>query len=181
MAEDAGVNEGKNTGDETRFLGETANWIDAYGRKHFPSVHTHLGVDSPDGRQNTEREILPWLKFSAQLDPTKVDTYTVAAYWLRRTGKPMEAERFLREGLEANPQSVEILFDRNPQAHRGRQRRAWFDAGPAAGGARDSTRKPITAALVSTAGCDRIPVAGPVEPDFRGETAKLDCGVLSSR
>jgi hypothetical protein len=111
MAEDAGVNQGRNTGDETRFLGDTANWIDAHGRKHFPSVHTHLGQDSPDAHKNSEREILPWLKLSAELDPNKVDTYTVAAYWLRRTGSAIQAERFLREGLDANPQSIEILFE----------------------------------------------------------------------
>ena len=111
MAEDAGVTEGKNTGDEEHFLGEAANWIDAHGRKHFPAVHTHLGQDSPDGRKSVEREILPWLKFSATLDPNKIETYTVAAYWLRRTGSDMEAEQFLREGLRANPNSVEIIFE----------------------------------------------------------------------
>jgi tetratricopeptide (TPR) repeat protein len=111
MAEDAGVNQSRNTGDETRFLGEAASWIDAHGRKHFPSVHTHLGENSPDAHKHVEREILPWLKFSSQLDPNKIDSYTVAAYWLRRTGNPREAERFLRDGLELNPQSVEILFE----------------------------------------------------------------------
>lgn len=111
MAEDAGVAEGKNTGDEEHFLGKPSDWIDAHSRKHFPSVHTHLGEDSPDGRKNAEREILPWLKFSAKLDPNKIETYTVAAYWLRRTGADGEAEAFLREGLRANPDSVEILFE----------------------------------------------------------------------
>lgn len=111
MAEDAGVAEGKNTGDEEHFLGKPSDWIDAHSRKHFPSVHTHLGEDSPDGRKNAEREILPWLKFSAKLDPNKIETYTVAAYWLRRTGGDVQAEAFLREGLRANPDSVEILFE----------------------------------------------------------------------
>jgi hypothetical protein len=111
MAEDAGVAEGRNTGDEEHFLGKPSDWIDAHSRKHFPSVHTHLGEDSPDGRKNAEREILPWLKFSAKLDPNKIETYTVAAYWLRRTGAELEAEAFLREGLRANPDSVEILFE----------------------------------------------------------------------
>lgn len=111
MAEDAGVAEGKNTGDEENFLGKPTNWIDAHSRKHFPSVHTHLGEDSPDGRKNAEREILPWLKFSAKLDPNKIETYTVAAYWLRRTGADGEAEAFLRDGLRANPDSVDILFE----------------------------------------------------------------------
>jgi len=111
MAEDAGVTSSKNTGDEEQFLGPVRNWIDAHGRKHFPSVHTHLGQDSPDGRKSVEREILPWLRFSSKLDPNRVETYTVAAYWLRRTGGHVEAEQFLREGLRANPDSPEILFE----------------------------------------------------------------------
>lgn len=111
MAEDAGVTEGRNTGDEEHFLGPARDWIDAHGRKHFPSVHTHLGEDSPDQHLHAEREILPWLKLSARLDPNKVETYTVAAYWLRRTGLPREAEEFLRDGLRANPDRPELLFE----------------------------------------------------------------------
>jgi tetratricopeptide (TPR) repeat protein len=66
--------------------------------------HTHL-------QGGNEREILPWLKLSAELDPQHPDTYTVAAYWLRsRLGKVREAEQFLRGGLRANPDSYEILL-----------------------------------------------------------------------
>ena len=54
--------------------------------------HTHL-------EGGNEREILPWLRLSAELDPQRVETYTVAAYWLRAVGKMVEAEHFLREGL----------------------------------------------------------------------------------
>jgi len=111
IAEDAGVSRSMNTGDEDHFLGAPANWIDAHGRKHFPSVHTHLGEDSPDGKKNSEREILPWLKFSARMDPNLIETYTVAAYWLRRTGSAVEAESFLREGLRFNPDSPELHFE----------------------------------------------------------------------
>ncbi len=58
------------------------------------------------------REILPWLKLSAKLDPDNVQTYTVTAYWLRiRMHKDKEAEQVLREGLRNNPQSYEILFE----------------------------------------------------------------------
>ena len=58
-----------------------------------------------------ESEILPWLKISAALDPQKIETYTVAAYWLRDLGRIKEAERFLRQGLLNNPESYEILFE----------------------------------------------------------------------
>ena len=87
------------------FLGPPRDWIERFGRHFLITEHVHLG----GGR---EREILPWLKLSAELDPQRVDTYTVAAYWLRHElGKPAEAEQFLREGLRNNPGSYEILFE----------------------------------------------------------------------
>src|SRR5207237_4419055 len=47
----------------------------------------------------------------AELDPQRIETYTVAAYWLRNLGKLKEAEDFLREGWRNNPDSYEILFE----------------------------------------------------------------------
>lgn len=126
IAEDAGVRESKNTGDEEHFLGDASSWIDTHGRKHFPSVHTHLGEDNPGEHHDhdhdhpheqghdeggVEREILPWLKLSSKLDPNLVETYTVGAFWLRHLKKYAEAEIFLREGMKANPGSIEILFE----------------------------------------------------------------------
>jgi tetratricopeptide (TPR) repeat protein len=87
------------------FLGTPHDWIERFGRHFLISEHTHLSAGK-------EREILPWLKLSAELDPQRVDTYTVAAYWLRKElGKPDEAEQFLREGMRNNPGSYEILFE----------------------------------------------------------------------
>jgi tetratricopeptide (TPR) repeat protein len=114
IAEDAGAREGKNTGDEDHFLGHNRDWIDAFGRKFFPSVHTHLneGGAETSGESSAIREILPWLKVSASLDPERVDTYSVTAYWLRsELKKPDEAEAFLREGLRANPGNPLLLFE----------------------------------------------------------------------
>jgi tetratricopeptide (TPR) repeat protein len=85
------------------FLGPPRDWIERFGRHFMITEHTHL-------EGNNEREILPWLKIAAELDPQKVDTYTVAAYWLRDLGKVKDAEAFLREGLRNNPNSYEILF-----------------------------------------------------------------------
>jgi len=88
------------------FLGQPKDWIDQVGRHFYSSKHSHLE------KPGEAREILPWLRLSADLDPQRVETYTVAAYWLRRhLGKPDEAEAFLREGLRANPDSYEILFE----------------------------------------------------------------------
>jgi tetratricopeptide (TPR) repeat protein len=90
------------------FFNQPLDWLDRFGRSFYPSKHLHADAATFGG----EREILPWLKLAAELDPQKVDTYTVAAYWLRRgLGLPDEAERFLREGLRNNPGSPEILFE----------------------------------------------------------------------
>jgi tetratricopeptide (TPR) repeat protein len=87
------------------FLKPPTDWIERFGRHFQVTEHTHLqGGDT--------REILPWLQIAAELDPRKVETYTVASYWLRRQlGKADEAEQFLRQGLRANPDSYEILFE----------------------------------------------------------------------
>ena len=88
------------------FLAAPKDWIDSFSRSFFPSRHTHLE------RPGEAREILPWLKLSAELDPQRVETYVVAAYWLRtQLNKVDEAEQFLREGRRANPDSYEILFE----------------------------------------------------------------------
>ncbi len=89
---------------QMQFLGPPRDWIERFGRHFMITEHTHL-------QGNKEREILPWLKISADLDPQKVETYTVSAYWLRDMGKVKEAEAFLREGLRNNPDSYEILFE----------------------------------------------------------------------
>ncbi len=88
------------------FLGRPKDWIDAFGRHFFPSRHTHLD------EAGEEREILPWLRLSAELDPQRAETYVVAAFWLRtRLGQVDEAEKFLREGWTASRDSYEILFE----------------------------------------------------------------------
>ena len=88
------------------FLGKPHDWIDGFGRHFYSSTHSHL--DKP----GEAREILPWLKLAADLDPQKIETYTTACYWLRHNmKKSQEAEAFLRMGLKANPLSYELLFE----------------------------------------------------------------------
>src|SRR6266566_2113020 len=115
MAEDSGTVGGRNQGDEKGFLGKPRDWIDGFSRQFFPSTHTHLdegGASGDLGQTSDVREILPWLRLSAELNPNDIRTYTVTAYWLRdRLNKPAEAEQFLRDGLQANPGSYEILFE----------------------------------------------------------------------
>ena len=89
---------------QMNFLGPPRDWIERFGRHFIITEHTHL-------QGSHETEILPWLKVAAELDPQKIETYTVAAFWLRDLGKIKEAERFLREGLLNNPESYDILFE----------------------------------------------------------------------
>ena len=89
---------------QMNFFSPPRDWIERFGRRFMITEHTHL-------EGNNEREILPWLKISSALDPQKIETYVVAAYWLRDVGKVKEAERFLRQGMLHNPDSYDILFE----------------------------------------------------------------------
>jgi tetratricopeptide (TPR) repeat protein len=136
MAEDTGAVSSKNRGDEHGFLGPTRNWIDAFGRHFFPDRHTHLdegGADDLSGSDQV-REILPWLKLSADLDPDNVQTYTVTAFWLRqRMNNAKEADAVLHEGLRNCPGSYDILFELGRLYHESyhddtRARNVWEEA-----------------------------------------------------
>ena len=78
--------------------------------KHGEDDHDdHDGVN-PEARE--QRELLPWLKLAATLDPDRPETYVTAAYWLRsHLGKVAEAEQFIREGLQHIPGEPELLFE----------------------------------------------------------------------
>src|ERR1051326_4196587 len=91
---------------EEGFLEPARDWIDAFGRNFFPTVHTHAD------EKGDQREILPWLRWAADLNPNDVKVYTLSAHWLRRRmGKVNEAEEFLREGWRTNPDSYEIALE----------------------------------------------------------------------
>lgn len=113
MAEDSGASEGKNEGDESTFMGKPQDWIEALGRSFLPAHHTHLDEGGTEtAHTGQEREILPWVRASAAMDPQRVESYIVASYWLReRMNKVDEAEQFLREGLMANPGNYALLYE----------------------------------------------------------------------
>lgn len=98
-------NHGEEEGSD--FLGKPKDPLDAFSRHFFVSKHAHL----TDKGTNAAKEILPWIKLASKLNPTKVQSYTVGAYWLRDLGKHAEAEQFLREGLRHNPESYDILLE----------------------------------------------------------------------
>jgi tetratricopeptide (TPR) repeat protein len=109
------------------WMGKPRDWIDRFSRHFYPTQHRHLGEQAGHDRKvhlpgepsthdasggGEERELLPWLRLSASLDPERAETYLVASFWLRsRLGRVNEAEQFLREGLRHNPGNYEILFE----------------------------------------------------------------------
>jgi|SRR5882724_1689356 len=94
--------------DEHEALPPAHDWIEAFGRHFIPTKHVHL-------EGGNEREMLPWLRLSIELDPKEIQTYLTTAYFLGdRLGKWDEAEQLLREGLKANPNSPNLL---NALAH----------------------------------------------------------------
>jgi tetratricopeptide (TPR) repeat protein len=105
--DDADHDHSKCSEGEQDFLGKPKDFMDGFRRKFIVTQHTHLTEKGTNGA----REILPWLKLATQLDPNKVESYTVGAFWLRELGKHQEAEAFLREGLRQNPRSYELLFE----------------------------------------------------------------------
>jgi len=115
MAEDTGAVASHNQGEETSFMGPPRDWIDAVGRHFIPNRHTHLDEGGPTDDLSTSsrvREILPWLKLSAKLDPENIKTYVVTAFWLRtKLNKVPEAEQVLRDGLRHNPNDPQLLFE----------------------------------------------------------------------
>jgi tetratricopeptide (TPR) repeat protein len=97
---------GAHAGEGYGFFGPPRDWLDRFSRHFYPSRHTHLASGPTQG------EVLPWLRVSTWLDPHRVESYTVAAYWLRRhLGRPQAAVALLREAWRANPDSPEILFE----------------------------------------------------------------------
>lgn len=123
------------------FLGAPKDWLDRFSRHFYPSEHRHLGEETcrdkdhhhnhaehgeehhdEHGKKGEERELLPWLKLAASLDPERPETYVVASFWLRsQLGKVNEAEQFLRQGLTANPGHPEMLFELGRIYHENRQ------------------------------------------------------------
>lgn len=91
---------------EMDFLGKPKDWIDRFGRNFFVSGHAHLGGGGE------QRELLPWFRLSADMDPHRIETYTLAAYWLTTfLNQPDEAIAFLREGWQVNRDSYAILLE----------------------------------------------------------------------
>ncbi len=75
-------------------------------RRHLSPVgHVHL-----QGR--TAVEIMPWLRWTLRADPTHVEAWLVAAYWLQRDlHRPDLARAVYREAALANPHDYRIFME----------------------------------------------------------------------
>lgn len=105
MTEVEGTPEAEAHEKEMTFMGPPRDVLERFGRHFMVTEHTHL-------QNGNEREILPWLRLSADLDPHRIDTYTVASFWLRNSlGKVDEAQEFLREGIRNNPGNYELWYE----------------------------------------------------------------------
>ena len=59
-----------------------------------------------------EKEIIPWLYYSVELNPHNVEAYVIGAYWVgSRLGKIEEALKFLREGIKNNPDNWRLYSE----------------------------------------------------------------------
>ncbi len=77
------------------FLGDLERAVKPYQDASAPHHHT------------AGTELLPWYRLMALADPHNVRAYVVASMWLSQAGKWDEAEAFLLEGIQANPDNPE--------------------------------------------------------------------------
>ena len=71
-----------------------------------PSGHVHP-------RRVEVSEIMPWLRFTTEMDPHNVDAYLTTAYWLEGSiRRPDVAEAVLREAQMNNPKDYRVINER---------------------------------------------------------------------
>ena len=75
-----------------------------YNREDFSGIHHATDFD--------DKDILPWLRLTAYMDPSQTSAYASGGHWLAwRIGNPQEAIDFLDEGLRNNPGAPDILME----------------------------------------------------------------------
>jgi tetratricopeptide (TPR) repeat protein len=58
-------------------------------------------------------EIMPWLRLATQADPTNIEAYLVAAYWLsNECNQPEQALLVIEEAIARNPQRYEVHMEK---------------------------------------------------------------------
>ncbi len=84
---------------------QSGDWWTQLNRRLHPRGHKHLSGE------REEKEILPWLWAAIRVDPENPQPYLDGAYFLGdRLGKPEKALDILNQGIERNPEEVELYF-----------------------------------------------------------------------
>lgn len=86
---------------ETAFDGLFQKWK----RAIHPEEHAHTA-----GRE--VEEILPWLRLASQTDPSNIEIFMVASFWLNRECNRNDlAQQAIHEAMELNPDRYELLLE----------------------------------------------------------------------
>jgi tetratricopeptide (TPR) repeat protein len=112
-----GVTEGSSTytaltnrmmGDFKARMGESAGSED---KQDWRGIFAELELFHPEkGNHGDPRELLPWYRVQTSINPADTAAYVNGAFFLADFAKkPNEALAFLNEGLENNPESIEVL------------------------------------------------------------------------
>jgi hypothetical protein len=96
------------------FWGRRATGLTPLAAISFPTatrIWTKAARGDLSGSEEV-REILPWLKLSAELDPENIQTYTVTAFWLReRMNKVRRSRASFARRLAQQSRQLRILFE----------------------------------------------------------------------
>ena len=77
-------------------------WIGWLHRNVKPWLDPSQHAEHSEGTQ-----VLPWFRIATLSDPHHIRGYALGAYWLQRHD-PAEAEKFLQEGIENNPNAFQL-------------------------------------------------------------------------
>ncbi|MDO9541366.1 MAG: tetratricopeptide repeat protein [Kiritimatiellia bacterium] len=82
------------------------DWFARMKDEVSPAGHLHLHKEGV-------LEIMPWLYFATRANPSNVNAYVVAAYWLAgEAGRPDLAEGVLNEALRNNPVDYRVYMEK---------------------------------------------------------------------
>ncbi|MDF7809107.1 hypothetical protein P4E94_16800 [Pontiellaceae bacterium B12219] len=81
------------------------DFFQRWKRKIVPEEHAHS-----HGKE--VEETLPWLRLASKSDPSNIEIYLVASYWLNgEVQRPDLAQQAILEAIEKNPDRYELHFE----------------------------------------------------------------------
>ena len=82
------------------------NWFTRMFESIKPRGHVHLEDEGVN-------EIMPWLFFATRMDPSNMEAYSLAAFFLAgEARRPDLADRVLREAQRRNPRDYRVYYER---------------------------------------------------------------------